>query len=468
MSDLDLLVLGAGPTGLGAARRLDERGCDSWEVLEASDRVGGLARSITDERGFTFDIGGHVLFTGDDRHRRAMDEALGDDATEIERQAWVWMHDRYLPYPFQHHLRYLDPEVVLECVSGLIAAQSSNGHAPAAFDAWIDATFGSGIARHFMVPYNRKVWASDLARMSSGWIAQRIAVVDTDRVLRNVILGEDATGWGPNRTFRYPLRGGTGAIYERLAEPVRDRIAFEDAAVRIDAGRHEVVTAQGRRLRYDHLLSSAPLDALVGICDDAPAEVRAAAQRLHAIGTSVVGIGIDRPGDRDRNWIYYPDPVLPFHRVTFLSNYSPYVTPRPDQTLLLAEVSVPPGSTVDGEATIAEVIDGLERCGLMAGGDRPRLGTTWHHHEPRSYPVPTLDRDAALATIEPWLDRHDIASRGRFGSWRYEIGNMDHAFLQGLERVDRVLDATPESVWRPTSPPAGTTSDLTQPPVGRP
>lgn len=452
MTHVDLLVLGAGPTGLGAAHTLHERGEDGWLVVEASSRVGGLARSVTDARGFTFDIGGHVLFTGDVRHRRVMDRVLGADATEIERQAWVWMHGRFLPYPFQHHLRYLDPEVVLECISGLVAAQAGEDDAPPAFDAWIDATFGSGIARHFMVPYNRKVWATDLGRMSSDWIAQRVAVVDTDRVLRNVILAEDATDWGPNRTFRYPRRGGTGAIYEQLAAPVRDRIAFREAAVGVDAARHEVRTASGRRVRYEQLLSSIPLDAFVERCSDAPAEVRAAARRLRSIGTSVVGIGVDRPGHRDRNWVYYPEPDLPFHRVTHLSNYSPFLTPRPDQTLLLAEVSVPPGAAVDPGGMVSDVVAGLERCGLLRPGDRDRLATTWHHHEPRGYPVPTLDRDDALAVVEPWLDRHDIASRGRFGSWRYEIGNMDHAFLQGLEWVERVLDGSPESVWSPTRP----------------
>ena len=62
---------------------------------------------------------------------------------------------------------------------------------------------------------------------------------------------------------------------------------------------------------------------------------------------------------------------------------------------------------------------------------------------PYSYPVPTLGRDAALAVIQPWLTEHDIYSRGRFGAWRYEIGNTDHSVMMGVEVVDHLLKASP-------------------------
>ena len=87
----------------------------------------------------------------------------------------------------------------------------------------------------------------------------------------------------------------------------------------------------------------------------------------------------------------------------------------------------------------------------MTVEDRRRVVTTWQCSPAKTYPVPTLDRDAALAVIEPWLQRRRIWSRGRFGAWRYEIGNMDHSFMQGVEWVDHVLDGAPETVWTPAS-----------------
>ena len=66
-----------------------------------------------------------------------------------------------------------------------------------------------------------------------------------------------------------------------------------------------------------------------------------------------------------------------------------------------------------------------------------------------SYPVPSVGRDAALGTIQPWLREQGIWSRGRFGGWLYEIGNMDHSCMQGVEFVDHVLSGEPERTWIP-------------------
>ena len=67
---------------------------------------------------------------------------------------------------------------------------------------------------------------------------------------------------------------------------------------------------------------------------------------------------------------------------------------------------------------------------------------------PYAYPVPTTDRDAALNIIQPFLESQDVYSRGRFGAWKYEVGNMDHSFMQGVEIAGRLIEGTEETVWR--------------------
>lgn len=97
-----ILILGAGPTGLGAARRLEELGHPDWLLLEGNDKAGGLASSFVDEKGFTWDIGGHVQFSHYAYFDRVMEELLGKDGwLHHERESWVWMRDRFIPYPFQ-------------------------------------------------------------------------------------------------------------------------------------------------------------------------------------------------------------------------------------------------------------------------------------------------------------------------------------------------------------------------------
>jgi UDP-galactopyranose mutase len=448
MTGPKIVIIGAGPTGLGAGYRLQELGHEDWVLLEANDYVGGLATSFTDEAGFTYDIGGHVMFSHYDYYDNLVDKLMGGEYTELEREAWVWMEDRFIPYPFQNNIRDLEPETVFACVNGLIKAQREN-RPFSNFKEWVDSVFGAGIAEHFMIPYNFKVWATPAELMNHVWIGERVSVVDVETILRNVLLREDQVSWGPNNTFKYPLRGGTGHLYEGLRQYVAPNLELETSVTGIDPVAKVVRTADGRSYPYDALLSTMPLNKLLGSIDGVPEHLHQAAGDLLWSGSHIVGVGIDRPANSSKNWIYFPEPDVPFYRVTYLSNYSPYMTARPDQTLLLTETSQSAFKPEDPDTIVDQVVDGLIATGLMVEEDRSRIVTTWLCSPAMSYPVPSVGRDAALGTIQPWLREQGIWSRGRFGAWLYEIGNMDHSTMQGVEFVDHVLSGEPETTWIP-------------------
>jgi len=88
--------------------------------------------------------------------------------------------------------------------------------------------------------------------------------------------------------------------------------------------------------------------------------------------------------------------------------------------------------------------------GILERKDLAYVESTYLIHAAHAYPIPSVDRDAALAVIQPYLESKDIYSRGRFGSWKYEIGNQDHSLMQGVELVDRWLDGSDEKVFRST------------------
>src|SRR5262249_36379219 len=219
---------------------------------------------------------------------------------------------------FQNNIRYLPRERVLECLLGLIEAQrqprdSSN------FAEWIDATFGEGIAKYFMLPYNFKVWAHPPEMMSKQWIAERVSVVDSERVLSNVILDRDDLSWGPNNRFKYPVHGGTGAIYQAFLPYIESRLHLQTTARRIDFQAKTVEFDDGTITGYDVLLSTLPLDQLIEWSKGAPADVSEAATRLSHSGSYIVGVGVARPCPSEKCWIYFPEDSCPFYRVTYLS-----------------------------------------------------------------------------------------------------------------------------------------------------
>jgi len=440
-----VVIIGAGPTGLGAAYRLQELGHTDWQMYEASDHVGGLAASVT-SNGFVYDTGGHVMFSHYEYFDRLVERLLGDEYTEIARDSSIRLRGRYVPYPFQNNVRHLDPEALLECVLGL-AKRRMRPEDAANFQEWIHAVFGDGIARLFMEPYNWKVWAHPLHLMDKQWIAERVAVVDLETTLRSVIFDEPEMPWGPNSTFKFPLRGGTGGLYERFLPYVERRLSLESAVAEIDPVRKNIRLENGLEDRYDVLLSTMPVNELVTRMQSVPARVRTAARQLSWSSALFVGIGVARRLETDRCWIYYPEDNCPFYRITYLSRYSPYMAPDGEHFSIITETSASQWKVEDRHTIVERTIEGLIATGALEETDRARIVDRTLIEAEYAYPTPTIERDFALAIIQPYLMEQGIFSRGRFGAWLYEIGNMDHSVMQGVEFVNHVLAGDPETTW---------------------
>lgn len=450
------VIIGAGPTGLGAANRLEELGIDDWLLLEKGPGAGGLAGSVTDDQGFTWDYGGHVQFSHYAYFDRMMDDLLGPDGwIHHEREAWVWMRDRFIPYPFQNNIHRLPKEELVECLQGMVQAVRGqfSGRVPANFAEFFEAAMGPGLARVFMRPYNFKVWAYPPEELAYSWIGERVAVVNLERILDNVVHGRDDVSWGPNNTFRFPKTGGTGSIWRACAGRLPpERVRYGAEVLEVDtAARRLRIADCDEPVEYEHLITSMPLDTFVRRSDLA-GKLGAAAGQLVYSHTNIFGIGLRGTAPdhlRTKCWMYFPEDNSPFYRVTVFSNYSPGNVPDPSCTWsLMAEVSESPAKPVDRERIGEEVIEGLLATKLVA--DRRDIIDFWSIRLPHGYPTPSLRRDEALGALLPELSRRGIYSRGRFGAWKYEVSNQDHSMMQGVECVDYLVNGAPElTLWYP-------------------
>lgn len=454
MSSQRILVIGAGPTGIGAAYRLHELGHENWALYERNPYVGGHASSHVDEKGFLWDEGGHVIFSHHDYFDRFLERLLGSDYLEHERQSWVRILGTWVPYPFQNNIRHLPKEALLECLMGLVQAYKEDKAGDAAnFGEWTRAIFGQGIADLFMYPYNFKVWAYPLEMMDKGWMAERVSMVDLRRVLSNVVFEKDDVSWGPNNKFKFPLVGGTGEIYRRAGKLFESHVLCNKTLVRVDPESHTLTFADGTSDYYDDLVTTMPVDQFVQALHPANETLRASAQDLHHNGIYTVGIGVEKRIDTKWCWLYFPESNCPFYRVTYFHNYSPNNVPggRVDTySSFMCEVSFSPHKPVTEAQVIQDTIDGLVNTGLLQDADRDKIVTKYANKSNYAYPIPTLARDRALAAIQPYLMANHIYSRGRFGAWKYEIGNMDHSVMQGVQAVDHILSGAPEQVWNET------------------
>ncbi|MEZ5417292.1 MAG: FAD-dependent oxidoreductase [Vicinamibacterales bacterium] len=385
----DILIVGAGPTGLGAAQRLEALGAD-WALLEASDTAGGLAGSLVDAQGFTWDYGGHVQHSHYDSFDRAMAAALGPDGwLEHRRHSSVWIRGRFVPYPFQQHLHHLDEAECARALDGLRrAARASAPAPPPHFDAWLEASFGTELADLFMRPYNRKVWQYPLDELDRTWVGDRVAVPDVVRLERAVQERRDDDTWGPNATFRYPRRGGTGAPWRAIAASLPPRrVHFGRRVIALDLGRRDVTLADGTRVAFGRLVTTLPLDELLRISGNpAPAW---APDLLRYSSVDVVGVGVagTPPGHlAERCWMYFPEAASPYFRVTHLSRYSPHNVPVPGQSWsLMAEVASRPGAGAAAADLCRDVPAAMRADGLLPPD--ARVLSVTHRHCVHGYPT---------------------------------------------------------------------------------
>ena len=440
-----VVVIGAGPTGLGAASRLVELGVRDVVVLEREHAAGGLSASFVDAAGFTWDVGGHVQFSHYDQFDEAMDRVMGGEWIHHDRESWVWMRDRFVPYPLQNHVHLLPDAEKRACVLGLLRRRAS-GTPPANFAEWLTSRFGEGLSRIFMLPYNAKVWAYPPEDLGFGWVGERVAEVDVERVVLALIEGGTDPEWGPNRRFRFPASGGTGEIWRRVAARLPTGMLRYGAAVSsVDLRRRTVHLAGGARESYDVLVSTMPLDELLRMTGEA--RFSSAASRLKYSTVHVVGVGVSGvapPELARKSWVYYPEGNCPFFRLTVFSNYSPRNVPDASRHWsVMTEVAESPHAPVDRAGLVDAVLDGLRATRVL----RPAhdVASTWHYTASHGYPTPFVGRDEVVSPLLDALARESVYSRGRFGAWKYEVSNQDHSYMQGVEVVDHLAHGCVET-----------------------
>ena len=446
---MKILIIGAGPTGLGAAWRLNELGHSEFLVVDRAPYVGGLAASFADAKGFTWDFAVHVAHSHYHYVDELMKSILPDGFLVHERRSWVYTQNCFVPYPFQLNFRHLPPRARQECLDGLMHRPPRSPNGPANFQEWILQAFGDGIARHFMVPYNTKIWTVPPARMNCRWLGDRVPEVDLERVRVNIQSGRDDVSWGPNHVFQFPRTGGTGHIWNSMADRIgHDRIRLSTEVVALDARAQVATLTTGEKIRYDHLISTMPADRLVGLAGQSA--LASSAKRLLHSQVQVVCVALpfaipDRL--RDKTWIYCPDETSVYYRITPFSIFSPAHTPDPARHCsFLCEVATAGGTPMHKDSELAaRVLRDLRQSELL--DFIPEQAHVFHLYADYGYPIPSLDRDAALAEILPALEAQHIYSRGRFGAWKYEVGNMDHSIMQGVEAVDHILSGKPEKTY---------------------
>jgi len=392
------LIVGAGVTGLAFADALQH---DDYLVVEAENEIGGYCRTV-ERDGFVWDYSGHFFhFRHPEIEKRLVDRMEGQ-VLRVQRDSRIWYGDRLIDYPFQKNIHQLPDDEYRACVLGLEERTEATG---GSFRDMLYARYGRGITDKFLRPYNEKLYATDLRRLDAGAMGRFFPHVSVEEILDR---GETSHAEGYNATFTYPARGAIQYV-EALADGVnRERISLNERVVRIDLD-DKVATTDRRSIRYEHLISSAPLPRLLDMC-----ALRYEPGVLSHNQVLVFNLGFDRKGPRDVHWIYYPQRELSFYRVGFYDNI--FGSARMS---LYVEIGLPGDAELgadDRGAMKARVLGDLQACGVVDG---QALVASHDVLLDPAYVHITAESEALAAEKKSLLATKGVHSIGRYGGWTY-------------------------------------------------
>jgi len=442
------VILGAGLAGLSTAYHLRRGRCRDFAIYEREERPGGLCRSET-VGGFTFDYTGHFLHLRTPEMKRLAARWLGPALDRVVRHSAIYSQGVYTRYPFQTNTYGLPVPTVKEILLGYIQARYEKVAIPRepvdgdglveprrSFERWIHETFGPGIARHFMIPYNDKLWGIHPRFLTTEWMGRYVPPAPIEEVIEGA-LTDQTTGVGYNASFRYPRRGGIETLVRTLAERVGP-IRLGAEAVAIDPRRRRVEFADGSRADYEALVTTLPLPELVARLRPVPDRVRDAAAKLRWSSVFAVNLGLRRDPTAGRHWVYVPERRYNFYRMGCFSNAARSMAPR-GGSAVWAEISYNPRRPLHRATARRTAIAGLREIGFLRS--RRDVAAEWLLEIPCAYVTYDAHHRQATRAIHRYLERHGIHSIGRYGRWEYS--SMEDALLEGRATARRLLGDEP-------------------------
>ncbi len=448
-----VLVLGAGPAGLFAAKTLAEAGA-RVTVLEKSDRVGGLAAAQRGGANF-YELGVHHLHASDEYVFGEVRRLLGERLIPVEKSALIRYGKRFCRYPlrFWNILAAMGPLMVARCVGGLMLQQARNKlwpREPRNGEEALVQLYGRPLYRAFFADFTARYWGVPSAELAADFIRKkmpRLSAFDGARRLLSRLGVKDTRRLGvESATARETLwytPTGAHEIYEALYR----HLAGLGVDVRLDEALHGLDVADGavvraRTSRGDSLddvafvVSTIPLPALVrALSPPAPADMLAAAASLHYKPLAVFGLLVRRPRVLDALYVYFRD--RSYHRIGEPKLSGMRVEP-PDHTVLVVEMTAPvtPDDHERQRALVEEICADLVRDGLIAArGDVVEQHFFWHRS---AYPIYRVGFEQVLQRIHDFVGRvENLVSTGRQGAFVYP--NMHQAMRMGHDAAGRAV-----------------------------
>jgi protoporphyrinogen oxidase len=429
----DIVVLGSGMAGFGAAYRLHAEGITPV-IFEGNVYHGGHTASFRYDSGFLFDLGPHISFTKDPRIQDLFAESVENQYETVQIYLNNYWRGYWPQHPVQLHMHGLPEDVIVKVISDFVAERQAPDRPVRNYADWLLSSFGRSFAELFPMQYTRKYHLTTADNMSTDWLGPRIYRPNLEEVLRGA-LSPTSPHIHYITNFRYPTEGGFVSYLKKFVP--MGMLKFNHKVISLDPCAREITFSNGVLAHYDALISSVPLPDLVRMIRGVPQDVLDASRRLACSTCVLVNIGVAREDISKAHMTYFYDEDICFTRLSF-----PH---------MLSSRNVPPGTgsiqaevyfsdkykpmTGSPEDWIEPVIKDLRRCGIVREEDRVLFSNALLVRYANV--IFDLERAAALETVHGYLDEIGVGYCGRYGEWGYLW--TDEVFKSGENVAQKVI-----------------------------
>ncbi len=412
--ETDTLILGAGITGLSTAYHMEALKKD-YVIIDAASAPGGLCRTEKQD-GFFFDYSGHVIHTKEKYTFTFLKKLLGKNINLVKREAWIYLQNKYVPFPFQTNLFHLNANVVKECIDALLAAKPKKN--PSNFKEWALSVYGEGICKYFMFPYNQKLWIVPPEELSLTWVNAFVPKTNTQDIVKGAYF-ENNEKFGYNTCFFYPKEGGIAALPNAMAKKIKN-LHLNTAVLSVDLENKTVRTSAGE-IKYKKLINTIPLKNFLELADIFEKE----RELLKHTSVYLLCLGINRE-IKNISWVYFPEEKFSFYRAGVQSAFSPGVAPKGCSALYIEFTGKKPKEET--------VVRQLKEAGILEEKDRV-LTSLWLDI-PVAYNIFDKNRDALTEALISALKNKGVLSAGRYGAWEYSF--IEKNILDGKTIAEKI------------------------------
>jgi len=429
------IIIGAGVSGLTAARVLQEAGYQSL-VLEKAPSPGGLTRTIVVDR-FCFDYTGHLLHLSEHKSPSEIPFAGLDDSDwkRIDRKAFCYIDGHLIPAPIQYNIAHLPNPYFSLFVDSYNLRPIPSDRSDMSFRDYIISGFGDYLSEIFLIPQNEKTYAIKLDDLSFRAVKRFFPAPDEDTI-RKGMERKQIISSGYSSKFWYPVFGGIEILINGLKRKLNN-IKLLEEIIKIDVIQKRVKTSKGNEWGWDKLISTMPLKQLCRCTNDK--ELIELSKKLSNSSTIVFNFGIKgrlKKELEEAHWIYVPDRTIPFYRVGFYSNISETICPK-DCSSIYVEVGkngVELDTTDISTSLQNRVIRNLEDIGWIDPGS---IICSAVHIIEFAYVHFSKNYDEVVPIILKKLKSYDIFPLGRYGKWDYT--SIEDCILDAISTVKKLI-----------------------------